>query len=1493
MSFLNRDVPRRCLLALVLLCSFILRAWNLDWDDNTHLQPDERFWSDVANHTSVPDSWRWSEVLDPEVSTLNPRVFKEHYVYGTLPLWAAELVAAPLMTERGTWLVESLDFVGVDLLSDGDQPTKQRLRFNTGYDVTLVGRLLSALVDTATVGIVYLLGSALVDPRAGMLAALLQTFTVLHIQYAHFLGSEPWVAFFGSVTVLGAVKIARGDTSWVTRLWTSIALGLAVASKLSGIAIALAPLATAAIIAWPALKEKGWRKSFRLVEPFLIMGVIAAIAYRAAQPYDFVAGLSLKYNDRFLEDVAYLRDINSGGNLPWVQPMVGAPRLWHPLKQMLLWGMGLPLGLASLFGLGYAARRCYLGERYWAVPIAAVLGYFALVSLQFYAIIRYLQPAYPVLVALAASALIALWRYSGNLTVRWAALAKVLRAVVIASTAGTVLWAVAFVNGVYGQQNARFAAGDWMIENIADTETVSEQAWDDGLPWGKASEFDRVSLEPFSFGGDDPVRVDLLISGLDRVDYVVESSNKFYDSLVKTPARFPQMSRYYEALFDGSLGFELVQTFRNPPSLFGIAIDDSGAEEAFTVYDHPTVHIWKKTENFSVERATELLNPDRAAVAINVVPRDAHANAAMLTPAEYETQQSGSSFASVHRATRNSLVNAIAWFLCIQLAAFASVPWILRRAGRIGPAVYGFSKIVGLIGLGLPVWLLVAWGWFEFSILLVAGWLALMLAAGACGAMALTDQAWSKVRASWRLLAGAEAVFVAVFLAILLLRLTNPDLWHPWRGGEKPMELAYLSAVTGSTTLPPYDPWYAGGSLNYYYFGWFLLAVPARLLGTHPDIAFNLGVATFAAIAAVTVFSLAAMVLEIAPGRPKGSARGGLLAAILFLVVGNLDGARQLWTRSRNDEPLLEFDWWDPSRVNKASAGLEVTEFPSFTVLFGDLHPHFMGMGVFGLNLGLAVALFDRTRRSLRLQSFVLAAAMGVTTGVCRMAHTWDLPTVAAMTVGAVALGNAIARGPARWRVQRAVGQLFAVAAVHMFVTAPYRAHSQVASSGFHRSESVTNLDDFVTHWGLFLFVAVAYLGWRSSALMRSKDLPAVLGMGALGIAAFGVVHVKVGSVAAWIVAALTLATALAVIEIRQRIPSVPHLIVAGIWGLGLAVLFCVEMFTQDADIARLNTVFKFWLQVWQLFAVSAAVAIVWIVGQPRRGSAKSTRVGLHRLPTPAVASDATAALSGAGYGRLGGAFSYEPVSAGDSVTATGLDYDADHNPKWKLPAVGFHRRAIGRRMFAAGLVVLISASLIYPVLSVRPRQANRIDTSLGPSLAGHLWLDTAPIRFGVRDALGREFEVDPSGDLELVDWLRSNVEGRPTIVEAVGGAEYQWWGRISIMTGLPTVLGWRWHQDQQRSLFNYKVNERRDDVVAFYNATDRLVIDRFLRTYDVSYVIVGALEVATADPQALAMLASHPHLSTKWQDGNLAVYGVDKRSLAQARVPMDSIAPR
>src|SRR5262249_10333149 len=156
---------------------------------------------------------------------------------------------------------------------------------------------------------------------------------------------------------------------------------------------------------------------------------------------------------------------------------------------------------------------------------------------------------------------------------------------------------------------------------------------------------------------------------------------------------------------------------------------------------------------------------------------------------------------------------------------------------------------------------------------------------------------------------------------------------------------------------PPYDPWYAGGQMNYYYFGFVQVAAVAKLTGIPPAVAYNLAIATLVGLLGSASFCAA---LGLGSAGRAGSRRPLLVATLASLLVGvfgNLGEIRVLRSALHQSVPI---DWWfwNASRVIHHAVGEPgpITEFPAFTFIYGDLHAHAMALPLAALALALVVA---------------------------------------------------------------------------------------------------------------------------------------------------------------------------------------------------------------------------------------------------------------------------------------------------------------------------------------------------------------------------------------------------------------------------------------------------------------------------------------------------------------------------------------------------------
>src|SRR5262249_25209439 len=163
----------------------------------------------------------------------------------------------------------------------------------------------------------------------------------------------------------------------------------------------------------------------------------------------------------------------------------------------------------------------------------------------------------------------------------------------------------------------------------------------------------------------------------------------------------------------------------------------------------------------------------------------------------------------------------------------------------------------------------------------------------------------------------------------------------------------------------------------------------------------------------------------------------------------------------------------------------------------------------------------------------------------------------------------------------------------------------------------------------------------------------------------------------------------------------------------------------------------------------------------------------------------------------------------------------------------------------------------------------HRFDPSLGPGLDGEAYLGRAVVH-----DQGREFPL--AWDAGGIRWLREHVAGSPVVLEA-SVPPYRWGSRVSVYTGLPTVLGSASHERQQRAACpGDPVGRRLAAVSTIYTSTDVAAALRLLRRYDVRYVYVGPLERLYHGGPGLDKFESAPeHFERVYENPGVRIYRV------------------
>jgi len=1051
---------------------------------------------------------------------------------------------------------------------------------------------------------------------------------------------------------------------------------------------------------------------------------------------------------------------------------------------------------------------------------------------------------------------------------------------------------------------------------------ANESSWDDGLPLRMDGQdgyggMYQSGLNFEMYWPDDVTKLNRITRILDQADIIFISSNRQWGTTTRVPERYPLTIAYYRALmgcppertvvwcysvaqpgmFKGLVGFDLVQVFQSDPNLGDWKFNTQFAEEAFTVYDHPKVLIFKKRADYAPEQPRSILGTVDLSKVMQVTPRKAGVPGNLMLPSDRLAQQrDGGTWSELF--DRDSILNsvpalgAVAWYGFVLLLGWMIYPLVRLGLSGLADRGYPFARLVGMLVLAYLVWLAGSSGapFTRTTIWLVLGGLLLV---NLVIFWLQRSEIVREIQAQPRYYLVVEGLFLAFFVLDLLIRLGNPDLWHPAKGGEKPMDFSYLNAVLKSTSFPPYDPWFAGGYINYYYYGFVLVGVLIKALGIVPAVAYNLVLPTLFAMVALGAFSVGWNLLYRKPeaGEENPPARwlgldvkpllAGLGAAVAMLILGNLGTINMIWEgfqllmvprgAMESGDLIARMSWtvqglvkyftsgmqlpynigewyWNPSR---AIPGEPITEFPFFTFLYADLHAHMIALPVTTLALGWALSMVrGQWRWAVEnkgaawswLQFGVTFALGGLTIGALRPANTWDMP--AYLAIGCVAVFYTVMRYA---RVPQMV--INGWNSVRHFLAEMDADETETEQEPAEPAAwvqaliklALPALPAVLLLAGLALalyqpFAAWYGQGYNSIDLWKGDHTPLWAYRLHWGLFLFVMASWMTGETIDWM--AKTPVSAL------NRLRRWSVVLVGGLVGLGAAVVFLT---VSGVQIAWIPLVFGAW-----------AVILILRPNQP-----DARRVVLFLFGSALVLTLAVELVVLKGdLGRMNTVFKFYlqawTLFAISSAAAL----------VWLLVPI-LRWRSSWSTAWQTALVILIGCTALFPLLGGQAKIQDRMAESAPHTLDGMAYMPYS----GYAD-LDHEFKLDE--DYRAIVWMQENIKGSPVIVEA-NTPEYRWGTRFTIYTGLPGVVGWNWHQRQQRGLVPSEwITDRVEQIGDFYDTRSAEQALSFLRQYNVRYIVVGRLE-RIFYPTGLSKFDewNGQYWKEVYRDGDTAIYEV------------------
>jgi len=787
------------------------------------------------------------------------------------------------------------------------------------------------------------------------------------------------------------------------------------------------------------------------------------------------------------------------------------------------------------------------------------------------------------------------------------------------------------------------------------------------------------------------------------------------------------------------------------------------------------------------------------------------------------------------------MIDLLQMWALVEALGLVCLPLTITVCHNLPDRGWAFSKALGLALLAFCVWLPLMYGHsLPFSQLFIAVIALLILICNLLGLRRTYQTIVKVVRSHAVYILACELVFLVMVFQLGWLRTFNPNI----QSYEMFMDEGFIAAIMRSPHLPPPDMWLAGYSINYYYYTHFTVAMLAKLLGQSPSIAFNTGISMYFGLTAVNLFGVSSNIVAWArrfhaqkkieptmlaeqvdqvhaeyshshsgPDQPitlaeqvdqvysplVGSIPYGILTMVIGLILGNLAATQQWWQKHGEIEAGL-FNWFAPSRVIDNT----INEFPAFSFLLSCFHAHVLTLAFTILAVGLAFNLLLEPQGvglSVFGHGWRFPFTLGMTAlvlgGLLTM-NSWDFPTYMALTLACISIQHWLAY---QKQFQLALLSNICLASLPLvslafFLFIPFYFNFTSPSQGFRvvAPQDRSPLGEEFLIYGLFLFIFISLLiksTWKRPLFVQkrssiSAEIILLVIFATLVPVDIAIILLIQNSITLVVMGTIAI---IAAVLLFYHIEDRSHAFILLLGGFAFALVAGCEVFFLKDILAdqypRANTVFKFYFQAWALLSIASGAGLFFL---------------LERF--------------------------------------------------WSLKALSPKLRWLegtGKAVWAIVLLAFFLASTIYPIyapparlLQINP-QTGKVALISSNSLDGLNYLKYCrPPQLHCK--------IDITGDYDAIRWLNTHVQGIHVIVEAIGDDSSPS-GRISVFTGLATLMGEKLHEYQWRANWIKNAGNQADfrqrftDVSTIYSSADPHQVLAMMARYHAQYLYVGAME--------------------------------------------------